>query len=138
MERNNICCFCGKPISTYYNCKVCNSCKTVSNFSLNSEELFYEVRKCIDSIQQYIESVKDMLHDVESRFINEKQFSFEEQRVRDFCESFQSIRSELEPMIADNRIHPKDKRFRMCLYRLLELSADFSNVFHHKCHILSI
>ena len=137
MEKSTNCIFCGKPTSTYHNCKVCNSCKTVSNFSLSSQDLFYEVRECIDSIQRYLESVSEMLHDIESRYINKEYISMEEQRIRDFCVSFLSCRVDLEHMII-NHINLLDIDFRKKLYTLLELSARFPNVFHRECHALSI
>ena len=126
MKNNTNCIFCNKPTSTYHNCRVCNSCKTVSNFSLSSAELFDEVRNCIDSIQRYIVGISEMLHDIEGRYINHGLLSSKEQRIRDFCVSFQSCRKELELMI-ENHINSGDIGFRMGLYKLLELSADWVN-----------
>ena len=75
MNNNTNCIFCDKPTSILYNCHVCNSCKTISNFSLSPEELFTETRKCINSIQQYIESISETLHEIESRHINHNTLS---------------------------------------------------------------
>lgn len=98
MKNNTNCIFCNKPTSTYHDCRVCNSCKTVSNFSLSSEELFDEVRNCIDSIQQYIVGISETLHDIEGRYINHGLGSPPSQRTM-FSSSCQPlVDSEITPM----------------------------------------
>ena len=115
METN--CIFCNKPTSMFHDCRVCDSCRTVSNFSLSQDELFVEARKCIVSIQECIESISETLHNIEERYINNEYLSPSENRIRDFCSCFQSCRSELEFMIT-NHINSQDKHFRMNLYTL--------------------
>jgi hypothetical protein len=133
----DVCIFCGNPVSAYHNCKVCYSCKTVSNFALSADELYAEARSCISSIQHYLESIAQTLLEIEDRHCRDKGLLPKERCIREFCISFQSCKCELEHMLA-HAVRINNLLFRQKLFELLELSVEFQNVFDHECHVLSI
>mgnify|MGYP004552330879 CR=1 FL=1 len=137
METDYNCIYCNQPTSLLYNCRLCNSCKSVMNFSLDTDKLFDEIKKCLNSIQKHIDIISSDLYKIENKYINNEHLSPEEQRIFDFCSRFQYCKNELNYMISDNA-DPRDKRFKENLYILLKLSNDFSDIFKRKCHILSI
>lgn len=132
------CIFCNKLTTKYHNCDVCHDCKVVMRSPSTSEEDFFaEIKACINSIQSFLENNRETLYMIDSKHLNQEYLTPEEQKIYNFCDSFQSCRSDLVPKLS-RQIRIDNRGLRKNIYTLLELSAEFPHIFHHECHTLML
>lgn len=138
MKKDKICIFCYKPTTEYRHCDVCHNCKAVMKYSDTSEkEFFEEIKACINSIQSHIDSIHETLFEIKCKDCKQEQLTPEEQKINDFCIAFQSCKVDLEHKLS-RPIRIDNRGFRENIYTLLELSAEFPQIFHHECHTLML
>lgn len=123
------CKFCEKPTIMVGEFQICDECKTVGFYKKISQE----EKKCLildylNEIQCKVIEQQDFLHDIEQKYILNKDLTPAEQEIRKNMADFQSIRLQLEAHIQNNS-QLRKKNERNLLFRLLILSEWFSMYF---------
>ena len=108
---NNLCGICDAELTVLGNCYVCKQCKAVACVgSADNETVSSNIKATIESIQQYDE----------------------EKAIHEYCLDFQDCKDCLQSFMK-GRLDFKDIDFRQKLYKLLELSLEFKEVFGSSC-----
>ena len=115
----NFCGFCDSVLIQDGEVWICEKCKIITfNKGLNNEVIKDEILNYIKAIQGKIEARSD-LHNLEQKYINGEELSYDEGKIREFCTEFQSICADIKLRLNGDY---KNKQFRKVLYRLFQLS----------------
>lgn len=130
---NNLCGICDAELTVLGNCYVCKQCKAVACVgSADNETVSSNIKATIESIQQYLDCKAKYLHDIEQKYINHLELNDEEKAIHEYCLDFQDCKDCLQSFMK-GRLDFKDIDFRQKLYKLLELSLEFKEVFGSSC-----
>lgn len=123
------CKFCEKSTIVSGKFRLCNECHTVSFFKdIKLEEKKRLILDYLNNIQCKVLEQQNFLHDIEQKYILNKDLTPNEQEIRKNIAEFQAIRLELE-MYINNGSQLCEKNERSLLYRLLILSEWLSKYF---------
>lgn len=123
------CKFCEKPTVKLGEFQVCNECYTVSFLKeITLVEKKHLILDYLNKFQCKALEQQDFLHDIEQKYILNKDLTPDEQEIRKNMAEFQAIRLELETYIK-NGSQLCEKNERNLLYRLLILSEWLSKYF---------
>lgn len=123
------CKFCEKSTIVSGKFWLCNECHTVSFFKdITLEEKKRLILDYLNNIQCKVLEQQNFLHDIEQKYILNKDLTPNEQEIRKNIVEFQAIRLELE-MYINNGSQLCEKNERSLLYRLLILSEWLSKYF---------